>query len=354
MQIISVKILLFFLCVSLLALQGCPDCSNPIDNSITDSDIIFSGKSLNGNNPGIFSVKLNGDNLTEIIEYGMVFSQVSTDNNIVFWSKRNNNNDNLQMFNIVSGKIFNLIDEGSFPNINYPVISKDGRHIAFFSGFSEVVIGTGGPAWDAKSYEVCPNTIPVFSPDGNYMAFLEGDSLEAPLRINIVSSDDPGVLIDKKELSFGIIGQRGEATLDWTHQDIIVYCYTVHDKLDHVGVWYPDDDTRSYTINVANEGAFNPIVSPDKSKIVVIDRRGNLWKRSLTSDTLGFPWEQLTSVGQNEYILYPIWSKDGNSILYTKRFKTNLDKFSGNLEILDLKSERTRVICNNIYRGFWK
>ncbi len=353
-RLISVKIKLILLCLSLLALAGCPNCDLPNDNDIPDSDIIFTGKSLNAVNPGIFTVKLNGENLMEIIEFGIVYSPVSDNNEIVFWSKRESNNDNLQRFNFVSNSFLGLIDEGTFPKINYPVISKDGKHIAFFAGYNNVVIGTGGPTWVIKDYPICPNTIPVFSPNGNYLAFLEGDSLEAALKINVVSSNNPGTLINSKELVFGIIGQRGEATLDWSHQEVIVYSYTVHEKLDHVGVWNLDNDMQSYTINVANEGAFNPIVSPDKSKIVVTDKRGNLWKRDFTSDTLTTSWEQLTSVGENEYILYPVWSKDGKSILYTKRFKNNSDIYSGNLEVLDISSEKTRVICNNVYKGFWK
>ncbi|MFH1049644.1 MAG: hypothetical protein V1779_01795 [bacterium] len=354
MQLLSDKILLIFLCLSLMAIQGCPDCDLPVKNDIPDSDIIFSGRSLNGANPGVYSVKLNGEYLTEIIEFGVIYSAVSNDNNIVFWSKRDNNSDSLSRYNLENRTVYTLIDQGTFPNINYPIISKDGKHIAFFAGYKEVVIGSGGPAWEVKEYPICPYTLPVFSPDGNYLAFLEGDGLEAALRINVVSSNDPGILVYSKELSFGIIGQRGEATLDWTHQDVIVYSYTVHDKLDHVGVWDLNNDARSYTINVANEGAYNPIVSPDKTKIIVTDKRGNLWKRDFTSDTLGTPWGQLTSVGENEYILYPVWSEDGKSILYTKRFKNNSDIYSGNLEILDIKTEKTRVICNNVYRGFWR
>jgi|GEM_PF-6325217 len=354
MRLWSVKILLMVVCLSLMLLQGCPDCSNPIKNDLADSDIIFSGLSLNSDNPGIFSVKLNGDNLTELVGFGIIYSAASVDNNIVFWSRRDNNNDNLQGFDLEKNSVYDLIDQGTFPKINFPVISKDGKHIAFYAGFSEVVIGTGGTIWDFQSYDICPNTIPVFSPDGKYLAFFEGDSLQAPLRIDVVSSDNPKTLAFSKELSFGIIGQRGEATLDWTHQDVIVYSYTVHDKLDHVGVWYVENDTKSYTINVANEGAYNPIVSPDRTKIVVTDKRGNLWKRNFTSDTLATSWEQLTSVGENEYILYPVWSKDGKNILYTKRFKNNPDRFSGNLEILDVITEKTRVICSNVHRGFWR
>lgn len=353
MRKIPVNILFTITLLTILVFISCKECPDITDSSLGESDIIFSGKALNSDNPGIFTVKLNGDNLTELVDNGVIYSTISMDYNLVFWSKRDNNNDNIQRYNLEKNSVYTLIDQGTFPKINYPVISKNGKYIAFFSGFNELVIGTGGPAWNTKDYEICPNTIPVFSPDGNYLAFLEGDSLEAPLRINVVSSNDPGMLIASKEISFGILGQRGEATLDWTHQDVIVYSYTVHDKLDHVGVWFIDNDTKSYTINVANEGAFNPIVSPDRTKIVVTDKRGNLWKRNFTSDTLTTSWEQLTSVGENEYILYPVWSADGNSILYTKRFKNNTDRFSGNLEILDVKSEKTRVICNNVYRGYW-
>ncbi|ROL57194.1 hypothetical protein D9V86_12320 [Bacteroidetes/Chlorobi group bacterium ChocPot_Mid] len=354
MRRIPVNIFMMISVISFMVFLSCKECPNITDSSSGGGDIIFSGKALNSNNPGIFTVKLNGDNLTELVENGVLFSPASNDNNIVFWSKRDNNNDNIQRYNIEKNAYYTLIDQGTFPVINYPVISKDGKHIAFFSGFDELVVGSGGPAWATRKYDICPNTIPVFSPDSKFLAFLEGDSLEAPLRINVVSSDDPGRITASKEISFGINGQRGEATLDWTHQDVIVYCYTVHEKLDHVGVWFIENDTKSYTINVANEGAYNPIVSPDKTKIVVTDKRGNLWKRNFTSDTLTTSWEQLTSVGENEYILNPVWSSDGNSILYTKRFKNNADKFSGNLEIIDIKSEKTRLICNNVYRGYWK
>lgn len=347
-------VLVLFFSLSLLIFQVCTDCPTPIPPNESDSDIIFSGKTLNGMKPGIFTVNEDGSSLLENVENAVLYSSISIEKTIVYWSERDNGQDSLTKKVFYEKNGSPLIEAGTFPEIRYPIMSPDGKHIAFFSGQNELVIGSGGSIWIPKVYDICPNTLPVFSPDSKYLAFLEGDSIEAPLRINIVSSDNPGTMIDSKELAFGIIGLRGEAMLDWTHQDMIAYSVSTREFLDSIGFWYWENPTNSFTIKVEKEGAINPRLSPDRSKVLITDRRGDLYMSNFSRDSLEISWVQLTNLTDLEYILYPSWSEDGKKILYSKFFKNNSDKFSANLEIFDIKTEKTKVVCNNVYRGFWR
>ncbi|MFC2130211.1 hypothetical protein ACFLSQ_02130 [Bacteroidota bacterium] len=350
------KVLVLFLCLSLFTLQGCPECIEPKLPDGSDSDIIFTGISLNSDFPGIFTVNEDGSILVEHIENAAMFSPFSRDNYIVFLGKDGMEEDSLFRSHLSQmDKKYPKFEPGIFPR--YPVISPDGKYTALFSGGDTgedtLIIGTETQGWKQWAYEICPKTVPVFSPDGKYLAFYEGDSLEAPLRINIVSSDNPGNLYDFRELSFGIIGLRGEAILNWQHQDTIAYSFSREANLDSIGIWNLKNEENSFTIKAEYEGAYNPIISPDGTKIVITDRKGDLWQSRLSSDSLFINWEQLVATDEQEYILYPSWSADNKKILYTKFFKNNSNPYSGNLEILDVKTEKSRIVCNNVSRAFW-
>ncbi len=347
------------LIVLVFGLQSCPECVTPEPSLVEGSDIFFTGQALNGHKPGIFGIKESGENLLEIIDDGVVFSTISNNKKIVFWNKLPNDEDNIAIydFNKAIGKRTTLlVAKGDFPVINYPIISKDGSHFAFFINQSEVVVSKGDNIWNKANYDVCPNTLPTFSPDAKFLAFYVGDSLNAALRINIVDSDDPSNVIDFKELSFGINGLKGEAQLDWSHQDYIVYNYSKSKNLDYIGFWNIDKPSESYEIEVVNIGAYNPTVSPDGLKIAFTTKSGDLWLRNVKDD-IGHPgWEQITEVDTLlEYNMYPKWSADGKKIIYTKFFVNNANKYSGNLEIIDLstKNLKSKVLSNNVYRAYW-
>jgi len=343
----------------LILLQSCPECIPPEPSFQTGSDIIFVGKSLNTDTPGVFLVNRDGSNLKELLPNAYIYSPVSDDGKIVFLRKISSSKIQLLKYSLKTNEFEYPIDDSSYPVKMYAVRSKDGSKIAFFTEGKEIVTGENG-VWFSEKYDICPNTIPVFSPDGRYIAFLIGDSLEAPLRINIVRADNPGIEVAYKELSFGISGLHGLAKLDWSHQDIIVYSYTRSKKLDVIGVWNVNNPSKSFEIELKeNLGAFNPVLSPDKTKILFTARDGNLWLRNFTEDTLSPAfWEDLTRVNEGEFLAYPRWSKDGKSILYTRFFKNRMDdEYSGKLEILKnigTDSMQTRIICDGVRQAFWR
>lgn len=343
----------------LIGLQGCPECVTPIPSTIEGSDIIFTGQALNSSKPGIFGIKDNGANLLEIIDYGVIFSPITDNKKVVFWNKRPDDEDNITIYDFqkaIGERTFPLVAQGDFPIINYPIVSKDGSHYAFFTDKSEIFVSKGDNIWNKGNYDICPKTLPTFSPNANFLAFYVGDSLDAPLRINIVDSDDPANVLNFKELSFGIKGLKGEAQLDWSHQDFIVYNYSKSDNIDYIGIWNLAKPAESYEIEVVGIGAYNPTISPDGLKFAFTTKSGDLWLRNTKDDPAHPGWEQITEIDTLlEYNMYPRWSANGEKIIYTKFFVNNKNKYSGNLEIIDLnaKNLKSKVLSNNVYRAFW-
>lgn len=351
--------LVVFLLISLVLLQGCPECLPPNpDNSSVDSDIIFTGSALNSQFSGVFIVREDGVNLQELLEEAKIYSGISSDGKFVYLTKSSSGNDRIVKYDFSRGKFEYPIDDTTYPVIKYPVRSKDGKYICFFTDNDQIISGENG-VWFSAKFEVCPKTLPVFSPDSKYIAFYEGDSLEAPLKINIVRASNPGDLVNSKELSFGIKGMPGEAKLDWSHQDLISYSYTKSQSLDIIGVWNLDNSAKSVEYQLKeNLGAFNPIISPDRTKILFTARDGNLWWRNYTEDTSSPAfWVDIGRVNENEYIAYPKFTKDGKKILYTRFFKNEKDIYSGKLEVLiyvGTDSAESKQICDRVNRAFWR
>ncbi len=351
--------LLIIMGLMLLSLQSCPECIPPEPSIQTDSDVIFVGKSLNSNKPGVFLVNNDGTNLHELIPNATIYSPVSKDGKIAFLREINQSKIQLMKYSLRNNDLEFPIDDSSYPEKMYAIRSNNGNKITFFTKNKEIVVGENG-VWYSEKYDICPKTLPVFSPDSRYIAFFIGDSLEAPLRINIIDSDNPGILVDYKELAFGVSGLPGLAKLDWSHQDLILYSYTKTENIDIIGVWNLENPSKSFEIELKeNLGAFNPILSPDRTKILFTARDGNLWIRNFTEDTLNPAfWEDLTRVDEGEFLAYPQWSKDGRRILYTRYFKNRInDEYSGKLEILEnvgTDSMRIRIICDGVRQAFWR
>jgi hypothetical protein len=357
MKLLLKLVLGIVLLLSLITIQGCPECLPPEPKQDLDSDIIFTGQSLNSPNKGIFIIREDGNNLQELIENAEMYSGISDDGKFVFLERTPEGKDRLVKWDFYKGTAEYPFDDTTYQNIRYPVRSKDGKYIAFFTGDGKLVSGERA-VWVSASYDICPGTLPVFSPDSKLIAFIEADSVSAPFTINIVRADNPGIKEAYKLFPFGLSGNPVEVKLGWNHQDLITYSYTRNRTIDVIGVWNHDNPAKSIEFQQENLGAFNPVISPDKTKILFTSREGTMWWRNYSEDiTTPSVWVDIGKVNDNEYIAYPQFSKDGKKILFTRFFRNDSNIYSGKLEMLvnfGTDSVGTKLICNRVNRAFWR
>ncbi len=337
----------------LVSIGGCTDCEPlpPIDTS--SGDIIFVGEALNSEMPSVFVVAEDGEGLSELIKEAVIYSS-KTNNEILTYldlSDIESGNVLLRSYDLNSGESQPLREPDEKDNVNYPVVSQDGRYYAFVR-HGQIVVGDGSGNWNSEFYNICPNALPTFSPSGDYIAFFVGDSLEAPLRITAVSSANPGNEVYFKELVFGIDGLKGEAELDWSSPDFIVYAVQIDEDSSEIGLWNIKDDSESYKIGVRGLGMYNPKLSPDGKQIAFTDAKGDLWIRNAKDNPENPGWEAVTAVEEYEYVRYPRWSKDGNKIIFVKDYIGG-GVCDGALQIVELDDLETKIVANNVYRAFW-
>jgi hypothetical protein len=356
------KIAILILIISIPFIQGCPNCQVPVITRDYNSDIIFTGKALNSSKPGIFAVKADGTGLEQIIPNAQMFSPVTTDSTLLYLTISSTGQPTVHLFDLKTGNNTVVIPANQYSNINYPVISQDGTCIAFFDSTNALVIKKADKSPTSITYKICPKTLPVFSPDGKFLAFFLGDSIKAALRIIIVrtDTDPPGIEYSHKELSFGVNGLEKEDILDWSQQSFIVYSKTTDKKIDSIGVWDLDDDTKSFSFSVRSSGAFNPFINHDANTIMFTDTSGNMLQTQFKNiDTVARSYKYLTNINPGEYIYYPEEKagKDVSSVLFVKFYKNNNDDFSGQLNILTMdKFGQSSImpVCNNVNRAFWR
>ena len=320
-----------------------------------ESDIYFTSKPVNSHETGIFRISKEGTNLKEIVRNAEIYSSPSKTKKIVFTSYQAPNVKYILKANI-DGTSQELLKDEKFSNDKlYPIISSNGKHI--------VVNDVRNGLWLIKedksvvkiSDKLCMNTIPSFSPDGTKLAYYEGYELFDPLSVVILDMEqDPPVVIARKEHKTGLEKYSGDAVIGWSPDGQKV-CYVISKSIASDYLFIGDfNSSTDKAYEITSIGAYQPAINRALDKVVFAARDGNLWIRNL-SDTAQKKYVKLTSSGRVSKSLYPEWSEDETKILYVKQFKDESDIMTSSLEIIDLQEEKpvSRVLSNNVYRGYW-
>lgn len=335
---------------------ACDFCNNGQGVYVMEeSDIYFTSSPVNSSETGIYRINKEGKDFKSIVRNAEIYSEPSKNKKIVYTSFQSPDVKFIFKANI-DGTSPEVLENEKFSNDKlYPIISYNGKHIVVNDVSNGLWLIWKDNSVLKLSDKLCLNTIPSFSPDGTKLAYYEGYELFDPLTVVVLDMEqDPPVEIARKEHKTGLNKYRGEAVINWSPDGSKV-CYAI--SKDAVTDYIMVGDFASPTdkaYEITSIGAYQPAINKSLDKIVFAARDGNLWIRNL-ADTAKKKYLRLTSSGRVSNSLYPEWSQDEKQILFIKQFKDESDVMTSSLEVIEFIDGEpvSRVLSNNVYRGFW-
>lgn len=337
-------------------LSGCDVCETGPPVKQPEGDIYFSALPVNSIRPSIFRINSDGKNLKEIIKNGYLYSPPSSDKKLVFLQE-NTEGRNVVILSDIEGNNRREIGDMTWSGArSYPIISPDGSKVSVCVGARELWIIFNETNYSKITNKLCSNTLPVFSPDGSKIAFYEGYDLFVQFTFKVFDlKTTPPSLISQKICANGLLNWFGESTIDWTFDiNSVTFSESPNLLADSVHITNGESQGSVKSYEVPGFGAYQPVLSSDKQKIAFAGRDGNIWIRDLIDNSNKY----LNITGSNSkqaYNIYPQWSDNGESIIYSKYFKDDAVTTHATLEIADLTVDppKIRILSNNVYRGFW-
>ena len=340
--------LAYFSLIVVLLNSGCNVCNNGIV-AVQDSQIYFSAMPLNGTTPSIFGMSLNDYAPNEAVKDAQLLSMPSQNGILVFFRQKSNGAKVLYRCKLNGDSIVQFVADNYYSAVDMPVISNDGHWTAFYRGGDTLLIDKDFNLTKDASLNYCIGSISSFSPNGNYLAFFEGNYLSGPITVKVIdinNSTPISAIIFQKTISSGF-GEVPYASIKWSSDGkMINYIIDGGIYIDTIA-----GGSKFYNLGKINTLSF--ALSPDNRSLAYIADDGNLKKRNF-SDTVIIT--QLTEIDSNyEYIDFPEWSLDGKKIILTSFHKneSTANKYRGALEIVDIETKEKQELCNNVWKGFW-
>ncbi|QLH53020.1 MAG: hypothetical protein CH6_0577 [Candidatus Kapaibacterium sp.] len=334
---------------------SCDPCRYDDINSIPEGDIYFNALPVNTNEPSIFQIDLNQFNPREIIKNGRLYSPPSRDKKLVFVRDYPTGSQDVILSNI-DGTNQRIIGESyHWYSRDFALISSNGMFIAIGANGKELWIVRNENTFIKLTNNFCKGTLPAFSPDGTKIAFIEGkDIYTSPqtLVIYYLATDQPQMLC-KKDLPGQIVEIFGEPTLSWSKDGALVYC-SLENK-ETFDLIYATSFEGSYerTWEVEFIGCGQVIPTSQENVFYITGRDGSIWL--VNFNELAKRYQFISQSSGFSYNLFPMVDKNNSYMLYTRFYRDEMSIFGGSLEVVSLqeKNAKPKILCSNVYRGFW-
>ncbi len=332
--------------------SGCDVCNT--GDGKADNDIIFTAFSLDGDDvPGIYVANQDGDNLSQLIRNGILFSAPSISQKLVF---------RRPVIGTVRQEIVTAGLDGSnqvaiFPadpiGDVFPVMSPKGNYFAYGTKENQLIISDiTGLKQNEVTLNLASSTLPSFSPDGSMIAFFEGKVNLGPVKVKVIESDASNEIKVVLELTYdnGIDYRVGEPSISWSNNNTIAYLIS-NDSTDII---YFHDlisgqvHSREFDRSIGFKGVYMPVLSPDGERLAFSGRDGSIWIVEVYGDNPEYT--KVKSSVESEVNAFMQWSPDGQKLIYSQYYG-NEEKAS--LFLYDIVNSVEIIIGNNVDRGFW-
>lgn len=349
----------------LTLIQSCDTCTGVNKEGTNPENMIFfTASPINGDLPNIYRVDADGSNIINIIQNGVMFCPPALNGKIAFIRKDDlQGNSKLFISDLDGSNSKLIIQDNDIFNVSYPVISPDGRYVAFNAGNSRLFyydVTAQSPVFNQISGRLALGSKSAFSPNSNYLAFIEGDGNTIPYSIKVVDARSTDIVneIYSKNLGNPVFPDNNDLSLSWSADSkSIIFTLRNSTNDDIYLIDIESKNERMISIPNSEIGGNQPTISPKGDYIAVSGTDGNIWLIFIATNDYRF--SNITNSNGFERNHNPRWSVDGKKIMFSCSSQFDSDIFSTlicselSFDITLVSTIRTYILSNNVYRGFW-
>jgi Tol biopolymer transport system component len=359
------SIFLYTLVIFLALLSAACDTCTGIEGKGTtpDEEIYFSATPINGEMPNIYRTDVQGSYVESVIINGMTFSSPSNNGKIAFIRKNVDGKNSLFVANYDGSDSRLIISDNDIFNVSYPILSPNGRYIAFNAGNSRIYyydVSAVSPTFNQITGKLTNGSVPVFSNDSKFLAFIEGDGSQVPYTLKVIDASSTDVVNVRYSKLLGnvVFPESNDISLNWS-ADSKQLVYTLlnagNDDINIVDIETGTD--RIITVPNSEIGGNQAVISPKSDFLAVSGRDGNIWLIFIATNDLRF--SNITRTDGFERNHNPKWSVDGSKIIYSSSTQLDSDIFSTlictqlQFEVTLARVEKSFILSSNAFKGFW-
>ena len=343
---------------------ACEPCTGIKGNGTTpEEEIYYSATPINGEMPNIYRTDAEGSYIESVIINGIAFSSPSNNGRIAFIRKNDDGRNNLFIADYDGRNSRLIISDNDIFNVSYPVLSPNGRYIAFNAGNSRIYyydVSAVSPTFNQITGKLANGSVPVFSNDSKYLAFIEGDGSQVPYTLKVIDASGTDVVNVRysKLLGNAVFPENNDISLNWSadsKQIIFTLLNSNNDEINIVDIETGTD--RVISVPNTEIGGNQATLSPKSDFIAVSGRDGNIWLIFIATNDLRF--SNITRTDGFERNHSPKWSVDGNKIIYSSSTQLDTDIFSTlictqlQFEVTLARVVKSFILSSNSFKGFW-
>lgn len=361
----GILLILFFLIPVVSFLSSCDTCTGIDKPGINPEDeVFFTASPSNSDLPNIYRTNFQGSAIENIILNGMAFSSPSVNGKIAFIRKSQiDGKNNLYVSKLDGSDVKLITSDNDIFNVSYPILSPDGKYVAFNGGNSSLIYYDNSAAssiFNQMTGRLTLGCQPRFSNDSKYLAFFEGDGTTIPVTLKVIDakSADQVKVIYSKILGNVKFSDNNEIAVNWSaNSKSMVYSIQngINDDIQIINI----ENSTERTIAIPNSeiGGKQPAISPKEDFLAVAGNDGNIWLIFIATNDLRF--SNITKSDGFERNHQPKWSPGGTKIIFNSSSQFDSEIYSTlicselQFEVALAKAVKTYIISSNVFKGFW-
>jgi hypothetical protein len=351
----SLVIILAFL-VFLTSCNNCDTGNNP-NSGQPELGIYFTSLPLNSSIPTVYRIDPEANDIKLILENAVIYSPPSDNGKIAFIRRSQELND-LMLFDINNNDTSLIESDNDQFSVSYPVISSDGKKIAFFGGDTRLFIyRLDNFSIEKVSNDLYNNSLASFSPNSKMISLFEKINNEE-FKVVILDAEQTEIKIAEFNFNGELRQNNLENTLKWKDNDKLIFGYQKEENDKIIIIDIPINSVKEIDFTKDLPGASMPDLSNNEDMVCFISSSGEILARNIDGEPR---FSTLTDNNNNVRYTYPDWSPDGKYIIVNRNYNSEFN--SENSDIIVLKivrngvfaiAEENILISNNSYLAFWK
>jgi Tol biopolymer transport system component len=353
-----------FLILFAFYFSGCEIC-NGVENTGGDpsEEIYFTASPENSNYPNIYKTTPQGTTITNLVSNGISFSSPSNTGKITFIRKNTlDGSSNLFIADYNGANSRLLVSDNDIFTINYPVISPNGRYIGFNGGNSKLIYHdvNSGSVFNLITTRLAAGSIPSFSENSKYIAFVEGDGTSLGFTIKVIDAESSDIVKVVYSKSLGNINfsDNIEKNIRWSNDSKSII-FTVRNSNDDDVYLINIENSTERIVKIQNStvGGNHSVLSPNNDYIAVSGTDGNIWVVFIATNDYKF--SKITNSDGFERNFQPKWSTKGDKLLFNSSSPLDSEIYSTlicteiQFSSVIASPVKSFILSNNVYRGFW-